>query len=79
MVWLSSFIAAMLLTVLPVVVRAAELQGLPRQLTLSKGRPSNYPSALTRSQHCVAAARYTGKADAFLNDGSRLTDAVAAG
>jgi hypothetical protein len=67
------------LTLLRVVVRTGERQGLPRQLTLFKGRPSNYPSALTRSQHCVASAKYTGKADAFADDGSRSTDAVTAG
>ena len=36
MVWLSSFIAAMPLTLLSVVVRTADRQGLPRQLTLFK-------------------------------------------
>ena len=34
MVWLSSFIAAMLLTLLSVVVRTAGRKGLPRQPTL---------------------------------------------
>ena len=34
MVWLSSFIAAMLLTFLSVVVSTADRHGLPRQLTL---------------------------------------------
>ena len=36
MVWLSSFIAAMLLTLLSLVVRTADRQGLPRQPTLFK-------------------------------------------
>jgi hypothetical protein len=36
MVWLSSFIAAMLLTLLSVVVKTADRQGLLRQLTLFK-------------------------------------------
>jgi hypothetical protein len=36
MVWFSSFIAAMPLTLLSVVVRTADRQGLPRQLALFK-------------------------------------------
>ena len=150
MVWLSSFIAAMLLSLLSVVVSTADRQGLPRQLTLFQAiaialvtnsilhtarspltqaslgyaqsgpsllpqselglcqdyltiesgrdstlfppyyvwlpaktrcqeRPSHWPRGLTRSQHWVVAGRYTGKAGAFVNDWSRLTDAVAAG
>ena len=40
-------------------------------------RPDNRKDRQT-TQHWVLAARYGSKAGAFVNDGSRLTDAVAA-